>query len=102
MVVLQRIKKPKNKRSVRALEAREPKAIGKSAALLAVLDSMDPPFFFWIRSYFSMVKGRWLFLDSYRNWLPFRILMYFAFGVCTVEVNRFAQCSGSIPVFNWV
>jgi hypothetical protein len=32
MVVLQRIKKPKNKRSVRALEAREPKAIGKGDA----------------------------------------------------------------------
>jgi hypothetical protein len=32
MVVLQRIKKPKNKRSVRALEAREPKAIGKAGA----------------------------------------------------------------------
>ena len=30
MVVLQRIKKPKNKRSLRALEAREPKAIGRT------------------------------------------------------------------------
>jgi hypothetical protein len=58
MVVLQRIKKPKNKRSVRALEAREPKAIGKAVALFAVLDSTDPPFFFWIRSYFSMLKER--------------------------------------------
>ena len=30
MVVLQRIKKPKIKRSLRALEAREPKAIGRT------------------------------------------------------------------------
>jgi hypothetical protein len=28
MVVMQRIKKPKSKRGVRALESREPKAIG--------------------------------------------------------------------------
>jgi hypothetical protein len=46
MVVLQRIKKPKNKRSVRALEAREPKAIGKAVALFALLDSTDPPISF--------------------------------------------------------
>ncbi len=63
MVVLQRIKKPKNKRSVRALEAREPKAIGKSVALFAVLDSTDPPFSFGYRTvwtYLSMKKKRTL------------------------------------------
>jgi hypothetical protein len=57
MVVLQRIKKPKNKRSVRALEAREPKAIGKAVALFAVLDSMEPPISFGaVWTFFFLVK----------------------------------------------
>jgi hypothetical protein len=47
MVVLQRIKKPKNKRSVRALEAREPKAIGKAVALFAFFFLLDPVLFFY-------------------------------------------------------
>jgi hypothetical protein len=57
MVVLQRIKKPKNKRSVRALEAREPKAIGKAMALFTVLDSTDPPFSFGSGLIFPWLKN---------------------------------------------
>ncbi len=60
MVVLQRIKKPKNKRSVRALEAREPKAIGKAVALFAFFFLLDPVLFFYGKRTLTVV------LESYR------------------------------------